>query len=168
MAIIQDGYPIEDFEDNSLILAIRFAIGDYTEPYKYSDEVLQKMIAYAATYVKSELCLDYTVDLTTYTITPVQTGIIAELIALKTCIMLAAGQKSLSANNSISISDGPSSINLGGQYKSWADLYKDFLDAYNKLIFQYKTNPCANGGTSGIGFSITGPYTFENRFQYGR
>lgn len=111
---------------NHLISVVRVLINDLNEPYEYSDERIQQVIAIAAKYVQFDVNLDrsYDIDVVNYNISPDPTiekdDIFLGLIGLKAaCIFDQGTFRTKAALEGIRTALGPASISFGGSLQGW-------------------------------------------------
>ena len=75
------------------------------------------------------------------------------LVVLKAACIIIGSEVRSEAANSISIKDGPSSIDLRGVSNALVILYKDLCEKYEQAVLDYQA------GSSVAGTSILGPYS---------
>lgn len=137
---------------------LRVVIGDNVSPYTYCDSGLIDIFIGSAKLVISEVTFDnaYTITLSTSTISPDPSDDVyfLTLVSLKAAYVIANSEYRTDSMQSMSISDGPSTISTTGSsagMKARVDqLYKD----YEKAKFQF-----ALGQSSSMGAVLT-PTTY--------
>jgi hypothetical protein len=141
---------------------LRYIINDVdSSKYTYSDHRIETTLLVASQLVTLEVDLlnDYTINVETCTLTPdpTETGTrddgFINLVCLKAACVMVGSEIRSEASNSISIKDGPSSIDLRGVTSTLAVLYKDLSEKYERTLLNYKT------GNSVGGQAILGPYS---------
>ncbi len=145
------------WEDECLPL-LRLVIGDTTSPYQYCNSGLIDIFVGSAKIVITEVSFDnaYTITLSTSSISPDPSSdsYFLTLVSLKAAYVIANSEYKNGASNSLSITDGPSTISTAASataLKARVDqLYKD----YEKAKFQF-----ALGQSSSIGAVLT-PTTY--------
>jgi hypothetical protein len=139
---------------------VRHLVDDLTTPYTYADSRIEQTIATAAQLAIFEIDFEqvYTVSLDCPTITPDPTLAAAKddsfinLVSLKAgCIILGSEIKTEAAK-SITVTDGPSTINMGNNFKGVELAFKTLCEQYEDMKLQYK----ASGN---IGTAILSPYS---------
>lgn len=152
------------WQDESISM-LRVVIGDMDENnYSYSDCRLTQVLLVSANYVNQsvDFIKDYNVDILNESIFPDPTHepkdpAFLNLTVLRSACFILGGELRTSASQSISVTDGPSSINMGGIYKSMKETYDTLCSLYEnaKIDHHLATN---------LGQAITTPYTNENLF----
>lgn len=111
---------------NHLISVVRVLINDMNEPYEYSDERIQQVLAVAAKYVQFDVNLDYVyqIDVINYNISPDPTTnndeVFLSLVGLKAaCIFDQGTFRTKAALEGIRTALGPASISFGGSLQGW-------------------------------------------------
>jgi len=142
---------------------VRSLINDLdSTSYKYSDDKLNQLICVAARFVQQDADFKaiYTIGVNFIAPNPssVEDFDFINLVGLKTvCIILGSELKS-EAGNSISIKDGPSSIDLRG-VSNTLNLYRNNIcSQYDQYLLDYKA------GNSLAGQAILGPYSPASEF----
>lgn len=145
-----------------MITIVRHLINDVDEDnYTYSYDRIEKTILVAAQIVSTEVDFNnvYTINVENSTLSPDPALLTAKddsfinLVSLKAaCIILGSELKTYSLQ-SFTVSDGPSSINMGAVATNLQFLYTNACDKYE----QYKFNYLA--GVNGGGKAILSPYS---------
>jgi len=127
----------------SLVIMVRFIIGDTNLPYTYSDEKLAQCIAVAAVIVSREyyFATDYVIDIAGSNITPDPMdpnnfdAVSAGLLSLKASCIIKGAESQQAASNSIEIADGSSRIKTSDNYHFWQLIMdKGPCFAYSQLL----------------------------------
>lgn len=117
---------------DEIVMTLRVLIGDVTST-KYSDLDLKRLLAVSANFVIKEVDFTnlYTITVNIPTITPVPTdNEFINLVSLKAGIILLESELRDMARKSISVTDGPSKIELTNVYKNTESLLKSMYDQY--------------------------------------
>lgn len=117
---------------DEIVMTLRVLIGDVTST-KYSDLDLKRLLAVSANFVIKEVDFTnlYTITVNIPTITPIPTdNEFINLVSLKAGIILLESELRDMARKSISITDGPSRIELTNVYKNTEALLKSMYDQY--------------------------------------
>ena len=145
---------------SEMVTLVRHLVDDLGSPYTYSDDRIQQAIAVSAQLVISEINFEsvYTVKLDCPTISPDPTvssnkddGFI-NLVSIKAGCIILGSQIRTEAAKSISVTDGPSSINMGGNFKGIEIVYKNLCDKFEEMKMQHKTD-------GSMGTAILTPYS---------
>lgn len=111
---------------NELTIIVRTLINDVVEPYEFSDERLQQVIAVAGKYVQFDVNLDhsYLIDVVNNNITPDPTSdndaVFISLTCLKAaCIVDQSTYRTKAAMEGIRAALGPASLAIAGQSSAW-------------------------------------------------
>lgn len=147
---------------------VRLLIGDLSDTPTYCDERIQRTILLSAQQLINEFafCVTYTPNIVTLTLSPDPTsdprdeGFIY-LLALKTASLIVSGELRRYAVSSISVTDGPSSVQMGGIFKNLQELSKDIGSKYDKALMLFRMNGCEGPNGQGYGQAIFGPTTDE-------
>ena len=144
---------------------VRGLIKDFGSPPLYSDERLKELICTGAAFVLMEVDFDivYTVNLSSFTISPDPDADFQALVSLKTACIIATGEFRDAARNSVSVKDGPATIDMKERGKLMKDVAKWACDAYNKARLGFLV------GDGSLGRAIVGPYAIgmgENTATY--
>lgn len=150
------------WQDESIYM-LRVLINDIdSSNYTYSDASLTQVLLVSANYVNQSVDFinDYTVSIQNESISPDPTEdpkdpAFINLLVLKSACFILGGEMRTSANNSISVTDGPSTINMGGVFSSIKDANKYFCDLYDKARIDHYM-------ASNLGQVISTPFTNEN------
>ena len=143
------------------LIILRDLIGDYDAAY--AEAKLKRLLAVAAYRIRQDVSFDiiYEVDLTSGSelVTPDPSGPpkdydFINLMALRASISVITGELKLSADQSISITDGPSKITVekGKYLKNQLDIMKSQYDEYIKNYLCSKSK---------FGGAVTGPISKE-------
>ena len=144
---------------NEIPLIVRYLIDDINSS-KYSDERIETSILISAQLILMETRFDneYTINIVNNQLSPDPTSprddSFITLTALKTACIIVGSEIKTESANSISIKDGPSSIDLRGVSSTLVVLYKDLCEKYDKLLRDYKENKVVTAGQA-----ILGPYS---------
>tara|TARA_B100001778_G_scaffold332975_1_gene340474 strand:- start:2619 stop:3143 length:525 start_codon:yes stop_codon:yes gene_type:complete len=135
-------------------LIVRSWINDLSDNPTYSDDRIQQLIVVAAQYVTTEINLDneYTVDITTPTITPDPSTLSTKdidfigFVALKSACMLDQSTlRTRAAMEGIKAALGPAQLSVGGNLRGYEVILKEGPCAlYDKLRMEYEVGN-ANG-----------------------
>jgi hypothetical protein len=142
-------------------LMVRHLIDDLNpSSYKYSDERIETSILVSAQLltIETDFGNSYNIDIANGILSPdpisePKDNAFINLTALKSACMIIGSEIKTEAANSISIKDGPSSIDLRGVASTLVVLYKDLCEKYSKLLLDYRA------GGSIAGQAILGPYS---------
>lgn len=137
-------------------LLVRSIINDVIEPYEYDDSKINTLIIHAAKIMVNELVLPYEINLCNNTITPDPScdNNFIVLCAYKTSCMFAAAELKAISMNSMSVRDGPSSIDFGPMTTEARKRYEDICDQYEQKKLQFLIN-------NNTGSVISGPIHVE-------
>lgn len=145
---------------NEIPLMVRHLIDDLNpSAYKYSDERIETSVLVSAQLltIETDFSSTYSIDISNGQLSPDPTSprdnAFINLTALKSACMIVGSEIKTEAANSISIKDGPSSIDLRGVASTLVILYKDLCEKYSKLLLDYRA------GGSIAGQAILGPYS---------
>ena len=98
------------------ITMLRATLGDFGPTQIYSDERLNEALCVAAFFVVGDISLSgYTVNLTDFSVSPDLEGDELALVVLRAVCLLDGGAAREGARNSISVKDGPSSVDMRGR-----------------------------------------------------
>ena len=146
-----------------ILIIVRTWINDLdSSNYKYSDSRINQIICVAARFVQqdAEFKTKYNIGLDYIQPNPAELEDFdfINLVGLKTACIILGSELKLEAGNSISIKDGPSSIDLRG-VSSTIQIYRnDICSQYNDYILDYKA------GNSQAGQAVLGPYSPASEF----
>ncbi len=147
------------WEDEALPL-LRLLIGDDSSPYTYCDTRLLDLFVGAAKLVTMELSFDivYTITLSTSTISPDPSDdpYLIPLSSLRAAYLIANSEYRAKTLMNVLITDGPSTINLGGIVSGLKARVDRLLADYNQAKLQYSI-----GNAVGCQAVLT-PYTTQN------
>lgn len=140
---------------------VRYLVNDTdTSSPSYPDERIEQTILVAAQLVSTEIDFEqvYTINVERCSISPDPTepsskddGFI-NLISLKAaCIIIGAEYKTHSLS-AVRVSDGPSSIDMGGVATNFKSLYADMCERYEKTKLNFATT------NNNVGEAILSPY----------
>jgi hypothetical protein len=142
-----------------LVTMVRSLIGDMAGS-TYSDNRLRQMIVIAAFEVNNSANIErsYEIDISRVTITPdpVEEKDLnfCVMTAYKAAVLIIQGEIRNQSLNSITISDGTSSINLTDVTRSLQALYKDLSTIYEDLLQTYVMEESSLNAQA-----ILGPYS---------
>lgn len=109
-----------------LTTIVRVLINDLTEPYEYSDNRIQQILAVAGRYVQFDVNLTtkYTIDVVNKNIDPDPTSngdsIFTSFICLKAACIIDQGTfRTKAAMEGIRTALGPASLSFGGSLTGW-------------------------------------------------
>ena len=156
---------------------VRVLINDLDTTETYTDSRIERVIIIGATQVLQEVSFptEYTVDVANITISPDPTALdpkdygFINLVSLKTaCLILGGEVKQYSLVGSISVTDGPSNINMGNVFKNIQDTAKDMCLKYAQAKLEYKMlESSLNGQTVITPSTYLGSYESDPRSSYG-
>jgi hypothetical protein len=138
---------------------VRYIINDTdTDSPTYSDSRIQTSIVVAGQLVNNEIDFiqTYTIGVTGVAIapdptTPTRDDAFLNIVSLRTgCIILGSEMKT-EGYNAVSVSDGPSSINMTGRIAGLKVLQADVCQKYEEAKTQYKLD-------GNVGHAIFSPY----------
>lgn len=137
---------------------VRHLVDDSVSPYTFSDSRLEEAIVVSAQLLvlDTDFGQVYTVNIPATGITPDPVDSVdnsfVNLVSLKAgCLVLGSKIQTESAN-SISVTDGPSQINMGGNLAGYKMVYEDLCSRYDESKLNYQA-----GGRAGT--VILGPYS---------
>jgi hypothetical protein len=142
-----------------LVTMVRGLIGDMASS-NYSDNRIRQMIVIAAFEVNNTTSIkkDYDINISKVTITPdpieERDLNFSVMTAYKAAVLMIQGEVRNQSLNSITISDGTSSINLTDVTHALQTLYKDLSKMYEDLLNTYVIEESALNGQA-----ILGPYS---------
>lgn len=147
-----------------MVVLLRALMDDLYEPYEYTDDKLEELLVYAATFVITEVSFDtdYTIDVLRVSISPDPTSSTTKdmdfmtLVALRAAVILSRGETKAAAAQSIKITDGPSVVDATMRYNAKKQLSDDLLEQYEKTKLRYQM------GDGSVGKAVLSPYTQEN------
>lgn len=121
---------------------LRILIGDDSSPYTYCDTRLLDIFLGAVRLVTMELSFDttYTVTMSTASITPDPSDdlYLIPLSCLRAAYSIANSEYREKSLMNVLITDGPSTINLGGIVQGLKDRVNRLLADYNQAKLQYQ------------------------------
>lgn len=157
-----------------LVTIVRHLIDDVDpDNYRYSNERLEKTVLVAAQIVSTEIVFEqtYNIDVESCLLNPDPTdpstsrtlankddGFINLVSSKAACIILGSEWRTYSTQ-AVSVSDGPSSINMTAIASNLKSMYEMACERYD----QYKFNMSA--GNNAIGQAVLGPYSIGD-IQY--
>lgn len=122
---------------------LRVLIGDDTDPYDYCETRLADILVATAKLLVIELPFEnsYVVTVSTQTISPDPTedASFIPLLALKAATKVANSEYKAASMTAGSVSDGPSTINLGGSATALKARMEALQSDYEKAKLQYST-----------------------------
>jgi len=139
---------------------VRTLIDDLDDTnYTYSNERIEQTVLVAAQFVNSaaDFQQEYVVDLAQFTLSPDPTlstppdNDYVNLISYKAACIIANSEVKASANKSVLVKDGPSTIDLRNTSGTLMDLRNSVCDKFEDMLVDYKA------GKSIAGQSILGP-----------
>jgi len=145
---------------SEMVTLVRHLVDD-VDASTYTDDRIEQAIVVSAQTASIEIDFEqtYTIELDCPTITPDPTDSankddpFINLVSLKTACLILSSEIKTEAGKSISVSDGPSTINMGQSNLKAAELrWKYLCGQYEDLKLQYKA-----GGNLGI--AILTPYS---------
>lgn len=159
--------------ENQMTTMLRVLIDDVSSSQRYSDERLEGVLIVAAFQILQETRFEttYTVNISTHEITPDPTEIdpqdynFINLILLKARCIVFSGEYKTQSLNAISVTNGPSSINMAGSATAMKDMYLNACKEYE----EYKMNFIAGSAGKAIltPFSL-GSDTVQGDYSRGR
>ena len=109
-----------------LTTIVRVLINDLTEPYEYSDNRIQQILAVAGRYVQFDINLTnkYTIDVVNKNIDPdpteISDSIFTSFVCLKAACIIDQGTfRTKAAMEGIRTALGPASLSFGGSLTGW-------------------------------------------------
>lgn len=148
---------------DELLITLRVLINDVVGT-TYSDIDLKRLIVVSTNFVSKEVDFanTYTTNVELGTITPDPTDTeFINLVSRKAAIILLESELRQYGKESITISDGPSSINTAGIYKNTESLLKQLYEQYDKMKMEHGLH-----GSQNTRHAISTPTTVE--YNYGR
>ena len=146
---------------NEMSLIVRHLINDLdSSSYIFTDDRLEESILVATQLMLNEVDFDqtYTVDVDSSSLSPDPTTLSVKddpfisLVCLKTSHLLLGSELKTHSLNSISLKDGPSSIDLKGIVQGLKILYEDLGKRYEHAKLSYQTSGVA-------GQAVLSPYS---------
>ncbi len=145
---------------------VRVLINDLSEPYKYDDCRITRVLKVSATQIVTEIDfpVDYTVNLFLGTITPDPAATdnrdenFLNLLALKTAVLITNGEVREYSLASFRVVDGPSSIDTTARTQNMKLLAAGLESKYEKLKAIYQSGQ--------IGQAVLSPYTVDSIYPY--
>lgn len=135
---------------------LRGMIGDTESVVEYSDNRLTDLLYYSAFLVVQNVDFtnDYTVTLSTSTITPDPTTDISfiALVCLRTNVMVAYSEYKTASNKAYNIKDGPSSIDGRVVAEMKQKIFEEAKKSYDEAEYQYQA------GNYAVGEAIVSPF----------
>lgn len=145
-----------------MTMMVRYMINDMTAPYTYADARIQTSICIAAQLLASEIKFDktYTIVVDPASITPdpydtPQDDGFINIVSLGASVLVYENEAKLASKTGVSITDGPSTINMNGRLTSALALAKDIRAQFDKAKVAYMINNARSGAI------LLGPYTVE-------
>ena len=139
----------------SILPLLRVLIEDYNIPYTHTTSFLHQAICVAAITVQQEMDFDndYTVELSTFTISPepTETAFI-NLVALFAAYIIGVGESRIDSGNAVRVKDDEASIDMKDVAQTKMAWTKELYDMYKKSLKAYKL------GKYALGHSIVSPY----------
>lgn len=132
---------------DELLMTLRVLIGDVTCS-KYSDLDLKRLLAVSTNLVSKEvdLCVNYTVYIENPSIEPDPSDIsLINLVSQRAAILLLESELRNMARQSISITDGPSKIELNNVFKNTEVLLQSLKNDYAQSKLEYSMNKGQDG-----------------------
>lgn len=128
------------WQDESLPI-LRTLIGDDLAPYTYSDTRLIDIMVSSAKMINFELSFDteYTITVSTSTISPDPStdNYFIPLMVLYAASKIAGGEYRQASLESVSVTDGPATIDLGSRATSLKSRMEALQKDYNSAKLQY-------------------------------
>ena len=146
---------------NEMTLIVRHLVNDLdSSSYIFTDSRLEEAVLVSAQLASLEIDFEntYTIDVDSVSLSPDPTTTgskddsFINLVSLKTAHMLLGSEIKTHALNSISLKDGPSSLDLRGIVSGLKILFDDINKRCEEAITQYKLNGV-------VGQAILGPYS---------
>lgn len=124
-----------------LTLMVRVLVNDLDEPYAFSDDRIQQILAVSGRYVQFDVNLDnkYTIDVVSQSISPdpfvINDDIFISLICLKAaCIIDQSTLRTKAALEGIRTSLGSANLSIGGSLEGWKEIIdKGACSMYDEL-----------------------------------
>lgn len=145
----------------NLILVLRSIIGDLDSSL-YADSRLEQILTVAALHVYTSATFStvYTIDILAKTISPdpftAPDRDFIMLVCYKAACMIATFE--IKTESSISMRDGPSSIDNSGTAKNLKEAQKSYCEIYETMLSNYLLDGGVFG-SGGNGQAILGPYS---------
>ncbi len=136
-------------------LIIREIIGDNNSTLEYSDSRLQEVLFAAMYLVNYKGDFDYTIDITTQSITTTPTDDFITLAIFKAVAMIVCGEYRQAAKSAMSVKDGPSSIDTKGIAENKKSLCDQFTQQYDEAIAAKLANDSSSY------YAIVGPFNYD-------
>lgn len=150
---------------------LRYTIGDFTEPYSYSNPQLEKLITVGAQFVNSEIDLttDYTINIMATGITPDPTDPrddpFINLTILKTACLLASNEAKLRGGQAITVRDIGASVSTADRGKLAIQIAETFCENYENAKLEYQTGQYSASASRMR--AVVSPFRFEDRGNSG-
>ena len=145
--------------ESECIERVRVLVNDLDTTQKYDDCRINRVLVVAASQLIQEIYFDvtYTVNISQATISPdpaddPRDETFLNLLSLKTAVLISNGEWRRLGGFSMRISDGPSTIDIGGAVEAAKNLYNMLNEQYEKekLMQKFGKN----------GHAITTPTTY--------
>lgn len=143
-----------------MVIMVRHLIDDLDcTDYTYSNERLETAILVSAQIVQSEVDFEqvYSINVEECTITPdpldPRDDSFINLVALKTAAIVMMSEYKTHSMNAVSVTDGPSTINLTAVAGFIKTLYENAQKGYEKYKFNYLS------GAASLGKVVLSPYS---------
>lgn len=147
---------------NEMSIILRHLVNDLdSSSYTFSDDRIEETILVAAQLVLHEMDFEntYTVDVDSSSLSPDPTAAsnkddaFISLVCLKSSYILLGSEIRTHSLNSISLRDGPSSLDLRGIVQGLNILFTDIVKRYDEAKIQYQL------GGSIAGQAVLSPYS---------
>lgn len=145
-----------------IIEQVRIIINDIDSPQTYTDSRIERVVIIAAFQSLKEIDFSttYSINIATQTISPDPTSSASRdadfinLVSLKTACLMLTGELRKYSLGSVSITDGPSTINMGQVFTNLQKTYNEILRQYEKYKVTYQS--------SNVGQAVSTPTTVQN------
>lgn len=143
--------------ETSPIIILRTYINDIVEPYTYSDARLVQLLTVSAYLIIQtiDFGIEYSVDLSTNTISPDPNNDYISLTVLKAIALLAESEWKTESRKGMTVRDGPTAIDARPMLDAKAAYVKYTKEQLDRAILIYQA------GNRCVGTAIIGPSRFE-------
>ena len=148
-----------------MVRILRYLIDD-VDATTYDNSRLEETLLVGAQLILNEISFDntYTIDVDSLTLSPDPTTLATKdnafinLTSLRSAIIVVAGELKASSAYSISVQDGPSSINFGQLFKNKKEMLALLQEQFSNAKLAYLA------GNSIAGQVVMTPTTYENYY----
>jgi hypothetical protein len=151
---------------------LRYTVGDFTEPYTYSNAQMEKLIVVGAQFVNTEVDLttDYTISVQGTGITPDPTDPrddpFINLTILRTACLLASNEAKLRGGQAITVRDIGASVSTADRGKLALQVAESFCENYEEAKLEYQTGQYSDSASRMR--AVVSPFRFEEGGNSGR